>query len=596
MAIVDLAHLRREPRLDVDAVGDVADRHVIFAALGIEAAPHRPRHLAVQRRHGVGAVAGSQGQHRHAERLVAVVRVDAAEAHELVAIEAERFAQRSEVLVDEPRAEAVVPGRHRRVRREHDLCGDAAERFPDVDALDDHPLPHELERREGAVALVEVQHAGRDAQGGKRAHAADAEQQFLADADALVAAVEPRRQLAIFGLVAVDVRIEQQQRVAADRQLPDARGNRAGAGLDRDRDGDAVAQRRPHRQRSVIDVDVVLLLPAVAIEPLPEVALVVVEADADERDAEIRRALDVIAGEDAEAAGIDRQRLVEAELGREVGDRARPQHAGVACAPGVRRVQILLHPAVGVVDAAVQRELRGPLLEFVDRDLLQQRHRIVVERPPQHGIELAEEAGRVRIPAPPQVLRERAEPLVRRRDELSERARLADDRRQLRAGHRQQPHVFGAEGAGVDRLDDEDALQQAAIDDRHAEERAIGILARLGKVLEARMRRGIGDELRLGALGHQAGEALGQAHADAADALGAQADRRREHEVRAIGLEQVDRADVGVEPPLDQVDDVVEGLRGVAARRDQPPDFLERPQCGIFVPCHVSAAHHASKS
>ena len=106
----------------------------------------------------------------------------------------------------------------------------------------------------------------------------------------------------------------------------------------------------------------------------------------------------------------------------------------------------------------------------------------------QHRIELAEQARRVVVPAPPEVLRERRQPLVRGRDELPERARLADDRRELRAGHRQHPHVVGAEGARLDRLHDEHALQQAAIDDRHAEERAVGILAGLGKVLEARMR------------------------------------------------------------------------------------------------------------
>ena len=99
--------------------------------------------------------------------------------------------------------------------------------------------------------------------------------------------------------------------------------------------GTPLAERRPHRQRAVIDVDVVLVLPAVAIEPLPEVALVVVQADADERNAEIRGALDVIAGEDAEAARVDRQRFVDAELGGEVRDRPRPEHAGVAGAPGV---------------------------------------------------------------------------------------------------------------------------------------------------------------------------------------------------------------------------------------------------------------------
>ena len=80
----------------------------------------------------------------------------------------------------------------------------------------------------------------------------------------------------------------------------------------------------------MIDVDVVLVLPAVEIEPLPEVALIVVQADADERNAEIRRTLDVVPGQNAEAARIDRQRLVNAKLGGKVRHRPRPQHAGMA--------------------------------------------------------------------------------------------------------------------------------------------------------------------------------------------------------------------------------------------------------------------------
>ena len=84
-------------------------------------------------------------------------------------------------------------------------------------------------------------------------------------------------------------------------------------------------------------------------------------------------------------------------------------------------------------------------------------------------------------------------------------------------------------------------------------------------------------------LGDEAGQALGQSHAHAADALGAQADGRRQHEIGAIGLEQVDRADVGLEPPLNQMDDVVEGFRRVAARRDQPADFFERPEVRVLV-------------
>ena len=94
-------------------------------------------------------------------------------------------------------------------------------------------------------------------------------------------------------------------------------------------------------------------------------------------------------------------------------------------------------------------------------------------------------------------------------------------------------------------LHDQHALQQAAIDDRHAEKRAVRILARLAEVFEPRVRRRIRDDLRPQLLGDETGQALGQPHADPADALGAEADRCREHEVGAVGLEQVDRTDVG---------------------------------------------------
>ena len=91
-------------------------------------------------------------------------------------------------------------------------------------------------------------------------------------------------------------------------------------------DGDlhAVAQRDRHGVR--VEVGEALLLPAVGDEALAEVAVAVEEADADERHAEVARRLQVVAGEHAEAAGVLRERLGDAELGREVGD---PARAGV---------------------------------------------------------------------------------------------------------------------------------------------------------------------------------------------------------------------------------------------------------------------------
>ena len=68
---------------------------------------------------------------------------------------------------------------------------------------------------EAAVAFVQMQHAGRDSHRLQSAESADAQQQFLADADAAIAAIEARSEFAIFGSVAFDVRIEQQQIAAA---------------------------------------------------------------------------------------------------------------------------------------------------------------------------------------------------------------------------------------------------------------------------------------------------------------------------------------------------------------------------------------------
>ena len=320
------------------------------------------------------------------------------------------------------------------------------------------------------------------------------------------------------------------------------------------------------------------MLPAVDVEPLAEVALVVIQPDAHQRDAEIRGALQMIAGEDAEAAGVDRQRLVQAELRGEVGHRPRAEHAGVLAAPGVLRLQVLLQPPVGVVDASVQGELRRPRFELRDRHLLQQQDGIVVALAPPQRVELAEQADRLFVPAPPQVLRQRQEALVHRGDEVADRARLAHDRRQLRARRRQHAEVVVAERPRLRRLHDQDALQHAAIDHRHADERAIRVLSRLVEVLEARVLRRVAHEHRPQLLGDQPCQPLGDPHLHPADALRPQADRGRQHQRRAVGLEQVDGADVGDEALLNEVDDVGQGFRRIAAAGDELTDFFERPE------------------
>ena len=69
------------------------------------------------------------------------------------------------------------------------------------------------------------------------------------------------------------------------------------------------------RQERRVEFDELLLLGAAGRQQLAEVAVAVEEADADDRHAEVAGRLEVVAGQDPEAARVLRQRLAEAELG-----------------------------------------------------------------------------------------------------------------------------------------------------------------------------------------------------------------------------------------------------------------------------------------
>ena len=126
--IVEAAHLRRQPRGHVHAIGDVADGHRVFRPFGIEATPHGARNLAVQRADRVHAPRQLQAQHRHAEGLAVVRGMLAAEAHQVLVRDAQLLAQRAQVLFDQVGAEAVVAGGHRRVRGKDHLARNLARR------------------------------------------------------------------------------------------------------------------------------------------------------------------------------------------------------------------------------------------------------------------------------------------------------------------------------------------------------------------------------------------------------------------------------------------------------------------------------------
>ena len=210
------------------------------------------------------------------------------------------------VAEDELVAEHLVSGRNRRVGREDRRAADVLERVVGRQAaLDEHARA--LDREERRVALVHVEHGRLEPERRERAHAADPEKQLLADPVLAVARVER---------VGEQVDVEQIERHATpDVVAPHVRGDRLACEVDLDRHRLAV-----QAERLRVDGGVRLGLAALVAQALREVTAAIEQPDADERQAELRCGLEVVAGEDAEPARVDRQVHVDAELHAEVRD------------------------------------------------------------------------------------------------------------------------------------------------------------------------------------------------------------------------------------------------------------------------------------
>ena len=321
----------------------------------------------------------------------------------------------AEVLLDELAREPVDARRDRRVRGEHgrgagDLEGGVPVELRAVGA--DGQLADPLQAEEAGVALVGVEHLGGRVAGDAGVHAegadaADAEQHLLAEAVLLLAAVQAVGDLAVLVGVALDVGVQEQQRHAADAGDPDA-GEQVGAAGHLDRDGGAgavVLAQEGQRQLVGVEDRVGLLLPALTRERLLEVARLVEQAHADQRDAEVRGGLEVVTGEDAEAAGVLREHRGDAELRREVADRAGRVVAGLALVPAVGG-EVGVEVGLGGAQPLDEPVVLGQLGPAVAADGAEEAHRVVADGVPRLRVDRGEDVLRRGVPGPPQVARQ----------------------------------------------------------------------------------------------------------------------------------------------------------------------------------------------
>ena len=394
-----------------------------FCETGPQAGEHLPADLAVQLAHAVDPLGQPHAHHGHVEhvRVAAGKRLGAERQHSLHIQLGDRQlrvgAVLAEVPLDEVAGETVDARRDRGVGGEHGAGPDRLQRLVEAQALVDVGADA-LQAEETGVALVGVEHLrlgvpGDGAEGPHRAHAADAEQQFLAEPVLGAAAVQPVGDLAQGRLVLLHVGVEQQQRDPAHPGQPDLRRQRLILGQGH---GD------PHRvpvgvaeqlQRQAVRVAgrVALALPAVGGQRLGEVAVPVQQADADQRHAQVAGRLEVVAGQDAEAAGVLRQHLGDAVLGREVRDRGRRRgHFAIRGSGGVpgplepaRAGQVAIEVPGGggqTVQETLVRRQRGQLFRAQGAD---HGDRVAAGGRPGRRVYRREQIHGLRVPGPAEI-------------------------------------------------------------------------------------------------------------------------------------------------------------------------------------------------
>ena len=180
-------------------------------------------------------------------------------------------------------------------------------------------LPQALHPHEGSMAFIAVENVRFKAQGAHQADPADAQHHLLLEAVLVVTTVQLVRDGAVLPVVVGDIRIQKVQRDAAHRQGPYLGMNGAAGKVNSHLEPLAVfVAHRRHRHFGVLLWRVVVYLVAVQRDRLLEIAVAVQQADAQHVHVAIAGFFEVVAGEYAQAAGVQAHRSVQPKFHAEI--------------------------------------------------------------------------------------------------------------------------------------------------------------------------------------------------------------------------------------------------------------------------------------
>jgi hypothetical protein len=224
----------------------------------------------------------------------------------------------------------------------------------------DDQLSQPFDQHESGMSLIGVPDSWIDLHGPKHSHAAYAENPLLPEPHLRTTGIELVHETAVFRVVRFEVGVEQVDGNSPDHHPPCAYVNRATRGLHRCKPRLSVRPSdRDKGSRAYVVLLIAVFLPAFQVQSLVEISFAIEEADTYQGDAKIAGRLAMIAGKNAQAPGVDGNRVVQAELGAKVCYRA-PIQLGVRVRePGLTTVSLPRHLLHYIVVAPQKLAIAG---------------------------------------------------------------------------------------------------------------------------------------------------------------------------------------------------------------------------------------------
>ena len=192
---------------------------------------------------------------------------------------------------------------------------------------------HQFQHQESGVAFVHVPDFRGETQCPQNAHAANAQHQLLPNPHFIVTRVKPSGEFAVPRVVFGHIGVHQKEVDTADAHLPHLGVHLRIPNFDRNFDWLAVfTAHQFDRGLAHVELLVNRFLPAVRGDALAEIPLGIHKTDTNEVEAEVAGFFDMVAREDAKAARVDGQGVVQAKFGRKIGHQF-VGDIGVGCFP-----------------------------------------------------------------------------------------------------------------------------------------------------------------------------------------------------------------------------------------------------------------------